>query len=140
MLSLRLAEGEREGTAPLEVRISKSFTVREEKLSRLSDVIRERLNLSTVPTRDYLLSGICAVIGFFVSFLPTSRHEWDQPSVHEWIRLYVRGMKYMTTGPWILLTIVVCVLLLISARFKRGGLGVAYCLGILLGHVINSGW
>jgi hypothetical protein len=108
-------------------------------MPRLYELIRERLNLSTIPTRDYLLSGICALIGFFVSFLPRSRQEWDQPGVHEWIRLYVRGMKYLTTGPSILLTIALCTVLLIFSRFKRGGLGVAYCLGILLGHVVSSG-
>lgn len=109
-------------------------------MPQLADLIRERLNLRTIAKRDYVLSGICALIGFLVSFVPGNGHDMDKPGVHEWLRLYWRSTLYMTSGPRIFITIAVCALLLISARFKRGGLGVAYVIGILLGRVVNSGW
>lgn len=111
---------------------------RKERLSRIPKIIRDKLDLHSVPIQDYVLSGVCALIGFLASFMPKIAHELDQPGELEWLRLYARSMRYMTTGPRILVTIAVCILLLVYSRFRRGGLGLAFVLGALVGEAILS--
>jgi hypothetical protein len=107
-------------------------------LSKKDNINQSRMNLAGIPKRDFLLSGICGVLGFFLSFLPYSGPDLNQPNVNSWIRLYGQAGKHLLTWPWGLILMVVFALLLVHSRFRRGGLGVAFCLGVVLGKVIAS--
>jgi hypothetical protein len=100
--------------------------------------IRNRLSLASVPKRDFLLAGVCGLLGFAMSFVHGPRHDLDRPDVPGWLRFYPHVSKVLVNSPWILLPITVCALLLVYSRFRRGGLGVAFVLGALLGRII--GW
>jgi hypothetical protein len=95
------------------------------------------VKLEEVSRRDIIISAIVAAAGLVVSFLPYYGPKLDAPNTHYWIRAYERAGHYIFQWPWYLLFIAALVLLLIRTNFRRGGWGVAFCLGITIGKVLS---
>ena len=107
-------------------------------MSRNNKVKQQELNLDGIPKRDFLLSGVAGIFGFVVSFLPYSGPDLSQPDVNSWVRLYGQVGRHILTWPWSLILLVLLAFLLVHSRFRRGGLGVAFCLGIVLGKTVST--
>jgi len=95
------------------------------------------LTLEGISKRDFTLAGAAGIFGLLVSFLPYRGPDLSKPGANSWIRNQQIG-QYMLAWPWVLLVTFVLVLLLFHARFKRGGLGVAFCLGIVVRRMVAS--
>lgn len=96
------------------------------------------MKLREVSRRDIIISAIAVAAGLVVSFLPYYGPKLDAPNTHTWIRAYERAGHYILQWPWNLLFIAALVLLLIRTKFRRGGWGVALCLGIMIGKMLSQ--
>ena len=94
-------------------------------------------SVHNLKSRDVGLCLIAAIAGIVVAELPAST-AFSGHSVHPWIRAYVHLGKVMWTFPWSILVLCLLLVLLFLSNFKRGGVGVAFCIGIAIVKTIQN--
>ncbi|MBZ5530484.1 MAG: hypothetical protein LAO20_03550 [Acidobacteriia bacterium] len=95
------------------------------------------MKLEEVSRRDIIVSVMAAVAGLVVSFLPHYGPDLNAPNTNNWIRAYERIGLYIFQLPWNLILVSLLIFLLFRAKFRRGGWGVAFCLGIIIGKTLS---
>ena len=90
-----------------------------------------------IPKTDLIISALALVAGMLISLLPYSRPPGPPVGTHDSFQGYERFMQHFLEWPWNLVALCLLFFLLVRAKFRRGGWGVAGGMGIIIGRMFS---
>jgi hypothetical protein len=101
----------------------------------------EKSNLNTrlknISKSDLIISALAMVAGVLISFFPFMGPPAEPAGRHDSFHAYERFMQRFLEWPWNLVALCLLFFLLVSAKFRRGGSGVAGGMEIIIGRMFT---